>query len=93
MGLLGNPGLCGSDGLIQDHRGNFLKGFLSHYGLETNNGVKLRIILDGIHMCRDVGYAHVLVECDSSVVIGWLRQGHCSLWYLCDYCDELQEIM
>ena len=35
----------------------------------------------------------MLVECNSALVVHWLHQERCSLWYLWDYWDDLQEIL
>ncbi|KAF5443062.1 hypothetical protein F2P56_035654 [Juglans regia] len=85
----GNPGNCGGGGLIRDSLGNFKAAFSSHFVHGTNNEGELRALIEGVGVCKEMGFTNITLECDSSLVVNWLKCQRCSMWYLWDYWDEL----
>lgn len=40
-------------------------------------------------VCKEMGFSQVTIECDSSLVVSWLKNQRCTAWYLWDFWDEL----
>ena len=60
----GNPGCAGGGGLIRDHNGKWVKGFMRNNGKTTS--VALR---DGLMLAAQLGINHLHVELDAQVVV------------------------
>lgn len=45
------------------------------------------------HCKEEMGFYNVIVEMDSMLVISWLREGRCSLWYLEDFLEEIRSML
>ena len=60
----GNPGCFGGGGLIRDHNGKWVKGFMRNIGKTTS--VALR---DGLMLAAQLGINHLHVELDAQVVV------------------------
>lgn len=75
--------------MIQDEVGTVQGAFSAHFSLGTNNGVELRAVTAGIIMCKKLNCFNVIIENDSKLVVDRLLRGRCTLWYLCDFWDEL----
>lgn len=56
----------------------FLGGFAHCYGHATNTIAECRAFLDGLRLCQQLGLRDVLVELDSSVVVGWFILRSCT---------------
>lgn len=67
--------------------------FAAHLGRGTNNHVELRALLMGLCKCRNLGFDNIILELDSLLVVKWLKDGKCSLWYLEDFWEEISEIL
>lgn len=85
----GYPKNLGGGGLIRDEMGRVKGAFSIHFGMETNNGAKMRAILEGVQMCKRLGYTNIIIESDSKLVVVWLLVGKCLLQYLWDFWEEL----
>lgn len=48
----------------------------------TNNYAKLRTMRDEHTLCKALRICNLELECDSSLVVFWLTNGSCMLWYL-----------
>ncbi|XP_022852508.1 uncharacterized protein LOC111374112 [Olea europaea var. sylvestris] len=53
---LGNPGPCGGGGVIRDHHGNMIAGFSATYGFGSNNEAELRVVINGVELCKEMGF-------------------------------------
>ncbi|KAF5184553.1 hypothetical protein FRX31_025861 [Thalictrum thalictroides] len=58
-------------GIVRDSRGTHLANFFSYYGNGTNNEAESRAILDGITLCRKLGFSDILVLTDSLLCYKW----------------------
>lgn len=39
-------------------------------------------------MCKELGLTQVEIECDSKIVVEWVRAKHCTLWYLQNFWEK-----
>lgn len=81
-GSCGNPGMSSGGGIIRDSQGRVLAGFAHFYEYTINTIVECRALLNGLWLCKLLGLRDLLVESDSSVVVGWLCSGICRYWFL-----------
>ncbi|XP_040992478.1 14.7 kDa ribonuclease H-like protein [Juglans microcarpa x Juglans regia] len=91
-GSCGNPGESGWGGIIQNHKGLVEAGFAHSYGQATNTVAKCRALLDGLQLCKQLGLRDILVESDSTVIVGWLASRICRYWFLWDFWEEDREL-
>ncbi|KAF5450403.1 hypothetical protein F2P56_030761 [Juglans regia] len=87
---LGNPGPSGAGGIIRDDKGDLLCGFAEATGHNSNNYAELMGLLHGLRHIGLLGISSVEIELDSMLVLNWLRNQRCGLWYMEDYWDEIQ---
>ena len=66
---LGNPGKAGGGGLIQDHQGKWIKGFMRRIGLVTSITAELWALRDGLMLAKQIGITHLVVEMDNKVIV------------------------
>ncbi|KAF5462640.1 hypothetical protein F2P56_018628 [Juglans regia] len=67
--------------------------FAARLGRGTNTNAELRALLLGLRRCRELGVDNIILELDSLLVVNWLKDGKCSLWYLEDFLDEIVGIL
>lgn len=87
----GNPGSCGGGGVIRDDKGRFLAAFSTKFGFGTNNEAELRALNCGLVLCKELGFQNIVIESDSMLVVNWLREKECTMWYLWDFWDEVMQ--
>jgi len=87
---LGNPGPSGAGGIIRDEKGNLVCGFAIAMGHHSNNYSELMGLLHGLRYIGLMGFLFVEIELDSLLVLNWLKNQRCGLWYMEDYWDEIQ---
>ena len=68
--------------MLRDSSGNFIFGFSKFFGSCSNNEAELRALVEGITICKHLGHDGIDVECDSDIVVSWIRSRTCNLWYL-----------
>lgn len=56
----------------------------SEFGMGANNEAKLRAVIMGVTMCKEMRFSQVEIECDSSqsLVVNWITNHSCTVWYL-----------
>ncbi|XP_043696601.1 uncharacterized protein LOC122647215 [Telopea speciosissima] len=52
----GNLGLSGRGGIIEDSEGKMIAAFLNFYRICTNVVAKMRVLLDGLRLCAELGF-------------------------------------
>ena len=67
--LQGNPGCAGGGGLIRDHDGKWVKGFMRNIGQATSVAVEFWALRDGLMLAAQLGINHLHVELDAQVVV------------------------
>lgn len=67
-----------------------MAGFATHYGVISNIVAKGRALLDGLRMAQQMGLRDFIVELDSTVIVGWIQSGSCTLLYLWDFGKKLK---
>ncbi|XP_041001562.1 14.7 kDa ribonuclease H-like protein [Juglans microcarpa x Juglans regia] len=85
----GNPSPASRGGLLRDYGGNLVFGFSKFFYSCSNNEAELQAVIEGIKICRQRGLMCIDIECDSLLVVLWIRSRICTVWYLWDYWDEL----
>ena len=87
----GNPSLAGGGGLIQNEKGEWVKGYARAIGIATSVAVELWTSRDGIRLCIALKLPAVEIELDAKVVIDLVRTESSyfnSLNALVDDCKE-----
>lgn len=70
--VIGNPGMAGAEGLLQDSSGFWISGFSLKMGIVTNNMAKLEAVRQGLLLAWQLGFRFIQLELDSTVVLSWL---------------------
>ncbi|KAF5471469.1 hypothetical protein F2P56_008257 [Juglans regia] len=92
-GSCGNLGEVGGGGILRDNNGDVLGGFAHAYGDATNTIAECRALYDGLRLCRQLNLRDVLVESDSTVIVGWLASWICKYWFLWDFWEEVTSMV
>ena len=66
---LGCPGPAGGGGLIRDHHGRWVKGFLRRIGKVCSLEAELWAIRDGLTLCTQLQTQELIIELDAKAVI------------------------
>ncbi|CAI9759440.1 unnamed protein product [Fraxinus pennsylvanica] len=72
-----------------DEFGKVMAGFTSQLGEATNTEADLRAIIEGLNVCQQLGACVVEIECDSLIIVNWLINRKCTVWYPWDFWEEL----
>lgn len=86
---IGNPGKSGGGGVLRDDIGKLVFAFSKYFGYCSNNVVELRVVLERLSLCKQLGFSKIDIECDSLVVANWIVDKKCIVWYLWDFWDKL----
>ena len=70
----GNPSLAGGGGLIQNEKGEWVKGYARAIGITTSVAVELWTSRDGLRLCIALKLPAVEIELDAKVVIDLVRK-------------------
>ena len=65
----GNPRCAGGGGLIRDHNGKWVKGFMRNIGTTTSVAAEFWALRDGLMLAAQLGINHLHVELDAQVVV------------------------
>ncbi|KAF5475514.1 hypothetical protein F2P56_007314, partial [Juglans regia] len=87
---LGNPGDARAGGIIRSSNGEFISGFSVTLGHHSNNFAEVMGLLHGLQNIDRLGFTNVEIELDSLLVIHWLRNKRCGLWYMEDFWEAIQ---
>lgn len=70
-----NPGRTGYGGLVRNKDGEFLVGFYGSAGISHIGHVEMLALLQGIRLCRDMGFSAVQCYSDSTNTIRMVKEG------------------
>ena len=73
---LDNPSLARAKGVLRDHQGRWISGFLAWVGLATNNMAELAAVRQGLAMAWNAGVKLLQLELESKVVLTWLTHNN-----------------
>lgn len=90
---LGNSGPAGDSGILRDYTGSFIFGFSKFFSSCSNNEAEVRVVLEGINLCKQLDHNDIDIECDSNNVVNLIRSRKCSLWYLWDFWKLLISLL
>ena len=65
----GNPGKARGGGLIRDHHGSWVKGYMRHIGFTSSIAAEFWALKDGLMLASQLGINQLLVELDAKVVM------------------------
>ena len=65
----GNPGKASGGGLIRDHHGSWVKGYMRHIGFTSNIVAEFWALKDGLMLASQLDITQLLVELDAKVVV------------------------
>lgn len=74
----GKPGISGAEGLIRNHHGDWIKGFLANLGNGSNMRAEAWAVFFGLDLAWKEGLRKVEVHSDSQVIIGMIKGRRCS---------------
>ena len=69
----GNSGSAGGGGLIRDHDGKWVKGYMRNIGLATSVAAEFWALRDGLMLAVQLGINHLHVELDTQVVVNLVQ--------------------
>lgn len=72
---LGDPGVLGFDGILQDKFGNWITGFMGYCGFTINMTTKLFGILNGLKIAKAGDFCTGICEMDSQIALQMISQG------------------
>ena len=67
--IVGNPGKAGGGGLICDHQGKWIKGYMRHIDVATSIIAEFWALRDGLMLASQLGITQLLVELDAKVIV------------------------
>ncbi|XP_045831621.1 uncharacterized protein LOC123923015 [Trifolium pratense] len=78
---------CG--GIIRNHNGNFVKGFMCKLGSGNALFAELKGILLGLQIMREMQLTNVILETDSIHAINMIQNRHTSIFHLQPLLQEI----
>ena len=88
----GNPGKAGGGGLIRDHHGKRIKGYVRNIGNATSIAAEFWALRDGLMLAAQLGITQLLVELDAQVIVNLVlskKPINCSYSPLLNNCRYL----
>lgn len=87
-----NSGIYTAGGLIRNHNGSWVKGFVRSIGQSSIFQAELWGILEGLHLALNMGIDNVIIEADSLAAVNSLKnpvhESHPS-WALISNCKDI----
>jgi ribonuclease HI len=78
---------CG--GIIRNHNGNFVKGFMCNLGSGNALFAELKGILFALHIIRDMQLTNVILETDSIHALNMIQNRYTSIFHLQPLLQEV----
>lgn len=66
---LENPSMAGGGGILRDADGKLVFAFSRFFGTCSNDATEIRAVLEGLKICKQLGYNCIDIEGDSKVVV------------------------
>ncbi|XP_075663469.1 uncharacterized protein LOC142633081 [Castanea sativa] len=80
---IGNLGNAGAGGLIRDHSGNWIKGYMRNIGVATSIIAEFWALRDGLLLASQLGINHLIIELDAKVIVDlMLSNNTCNKAYM-----------
>ncbi|XP_017223083.1 uncharacterized protein LOC108199588 isoform X1 [Daucus carota subsp. sativus] len=67
-------GVAAGSGVLRNHNGEHISNFYNNYGRVSINFAKSKAILDGLVVCKELGYDKILIQTDSALVTLWFHR-------------------
>lgn len=76
----GSPGIAGAGGILRDWNGE-VKGYFSlSLGVAYAYEAEIKAILYALKFCKEFGFLNIVIESDSTLAIGWVKNGENRPW-------------
>ncbi|KAL2922892.1 hypothetical protein RDABS01_014383 [Bienertia sinuspersici] len=87
----GSPGLVGGGGIIRDHSGRLVRGFIANFGVCSSYRDELKVVSHGLELAKELGIPKLIVQMDNSACVQALLQdeflgGEC--YHILNHCRE-----
>lgn len=69
-----DTGYAAAGGLLRDHLGTWISGFVVNIGITSSYNAELWGLLHGLRLCRSLNIQNLEVELDSAVIVGLLAE-------------------
>ncbi|XP_040996142.1 uncharacterized protein LOC121242329 [Juglans microcarpa x Juglans regia] len=89
---INNPGILGA-GVVRNEFGKMVFMFAESIGSGSNNLAEVIALRRGLEHCKRLGLNNIIIEMDSLLVVNWVQDGRCSLWYLEDFWDDTMNML
>ena len=89
----GNLSTAGGGGLIRDHYGSWVKGYMRHIGFASSITVKFWALKDGLLLASQLGISQLLVELDAKVVVELLQSSKSSNNYFSSLFNDCRYLL
>jgi ribonuclease HI len=90
---LGNLGLAGGGGVIQNHLGEWVRGFSRAIGFTTSVQAELRALKDGLLLAIDLEILNLEIEMDSLVAVDLINSSTTSNAFLSTVVDDCRYLL
>ena len=68
----GNLGIATGGGVLRGDHGEWLQGFTENFGICTPVKAKLKAVVCGLRMVRELGFQKIWLQADSMIIVGML---------------------
>ena len=75
---IGNSGSAGAGGLIRDHSGNWVKGYMRNIGVAMSIIAEFWALRDGLLLASQMGITHLIVELDAKIIVDLMLSNNTS---------------
>ncbi|KAG5249134.1 non-LTR retroelement reverse transcriptase [Salix suchowensis] len=89
----GNPGEAGAGGVLRDGMGSWIAGFARNNGICSSVTAELWAVYIGLQLTWDRGYRKVILESDSSVVVGLMNGDKVSMDRNCTLIMKIRDML
>ncbi|XP_041016201.1 uncharacterized protein LOC121258725 [Juglans microcarpa x Juglans regia] len=79
--------------VIRNANGGLISAFVINLGHGTNNQAEGMGLLHSLRIVANLDLVHVDLELDSIIVLQWIKNLRCGLWYFEDYWEEITTIL
>lgn len=89
----GSPGTCGIGGILRNAR-NEIKGFFSkNLGIGYAFEAETMAVLEALSLCHQHCIQNIIVESDSTIVVGWINSRRNRPWKLAGVLNQIDALI
>ncbi len=91
--VMGESGLVGGGGVIQDYLGNWVRVFSRSIGITSSVQAELRALKDGLQLALDLEIPNLEIEMDSAVAVKLLHSINSSNAFLSSIVNDCRYLL